>query len=260
MDYRLLIILCPLIFFAGFVDAIAGGGGLISLPAYVACGLPFHLALGTNKFSATFAGLTSSIRFIKSGKADVRTAIVAAALALVGSTLGARAVSFVPDIYLKYLLVFVTPVIAFFVLKKKDFGTNESVSDINRSKVYALSVGAGLVLGFYDGFYGPGMGTFLIMFFTMALHYNLVTASGNAKIVNLASNVAALITFIIQGQVVFLVGLPCMVCGIAGGFLGSGMAIKKGARFIRPVFVFVLALIILYILNDLTGFYSFRSL
>ncbi len=258
MAFHLYFILCPLIFFAGFVDAIAGGGGLISLPAYVACGLPMHNALATNKFSATFAGSTASIRFILKKKADLKIAVIAAVFALAGSSLGAKTVQHVNSDFLKYLLIVATPVIAFFVLKKKDFGAKSRHDEIAPVKVIALSVLAGLCLGFYDGFYGPGMGTFLIMFFTAVLGYDVVTASGNAKIVNLASNVAALVTFIIDGKVLFLIGLPCAVCGILGGFLGSGLAIKKGSGFIRPVFVFVLTLIVLYIANDLTGFIKLK--
>lgn len=249
-DFKTLLVICILVFLAGLVDSVAGGGGLISLPAYM-IGLPTHIALGTNKFSSTFGTAISCIRFIKGKKANIKTALVSIFFALFGSMAGARVVLYVDQNILRYMLLFVIPIIAFFILTKKDFGTISEFNTISKRKVFIYSAITGLVLGFYDGFFGPGTGTFLILIYTGLLKFDLVTASGNAKLINMASNVGSLFTFLISGQVNFYFAIPAAFCSIAGNFVGSGLALKNGTKIIRPMFIFVLSILLLYIVKDL---------
>ena len=250
---RQYLIVCPLIFLAGLIDSVAGGGGLISLPAYMAAGLPAHMALGTNKLSSTFGTLMSSIRYVRQGRANLRAAALSIVFALMGSALGARVVLYVDPQFLKYALLGAIPIIAVFVLRKKSFGAVSTTHLLSPLKVFLFSSLIGFVIGFYDGFFGPGTGTFLVLLYTGLLRCDLVTAAGNAKLVNLASNVAALATFIAGGVVNYRLGIPAMFCGIAGNYIGSGLALKKGAVIIRPMFIVALVLLVAYILNDLLG-------
>ena len=252
MDGRLFI-LCPLIFFAGLVDSIAGGGGLISLTAYAACGVPMGFALGTNKFSSSCGTVFSSARYIFGRRAELKTALVSMAFALAGSALGAAAVQAMDKTFLKYMMIAATPIVAVFVMKKKDYGTGKRRKHFVKPVLFLLCGLSGLVIGFYDGFYGPGTGTFFIMVFTGVIGFDLITASGNARLANLASNIAALAVFIRAGQVVYALAVPCAVCAIGGNLVGSGLAIKRGARFIKPVFAAVLALIAAYVAADLAN-------
>lgn len=246
----LLLKICPFIFLAGLVDSIAGGGGLISLPAYMFAGLPIHFAYGTNKFSSTFGTFFSTLRFVRSGKIHYISAVISAAAALFGSHWGAKAALALDEKYLKYCLVVLLPVIGVFVLTRRGFGEKETAAELSRIKVILLSFLSGLLIGAYDGFFGPGTGTFLILIYTGVIGFSLITASGNAKVVNLSSNIAALITFIIGGKVSFIVGIPAALFGILGNWIGSGLAIKNGAKVIKPVFIGVLALLFIKIVVD----------
>lgn len=245
MDFRpeMLFILCPLMFFAGFVDSIAGGGGLISIPAYLFVGFPVHLAAGTNKFSACCGTLLSALRYMKSGQIHLKSAVVSSVGAVIGSFFGARAALAIDEKNLKFILIIILPVIAVFVLTKRGFGENEKTEVFSNTKMLVLSFFIGLAMGAYDGFAGPGVGTFLIFLLTSILGLKLTTASGNAKIINLASNVAAFATFLFEGKVLFEAGIPAALFCIAGNWIGSGLAIKKGAKAIKPVFICVLLLL-----------------
>ena len=246
-----LFIICPLVFFAGFVDSIAGGGGIISLPAYVAAGVPYHMALGTNKFASTLGTSVATARFIKSGKVNFRAAAVSVPAALFGSWLGARLALMISEIYLQYTLVAMLPVLAVFILKSKNFQNETFEKKLSGTAVLVLSAAAGLVVGAYDGFFGPGTGTFLILIFNTVVGFDILTSSGNAKVINLSSNAAALATFLYTGNVVVFVGVFAAVFGIAGNYIGSGLALKKGIKLIRPVFIFVLAALMIKIIYDL---------
>jgi uncharacterized membrane protein YfcA len=162
MELQVILLVCFFVFLAGFIDSIAGGGGLISLPVYIASGLPVHLALGCNKFSSAFGTIISSIRFWKNKKVHFQTAVISIACALAGSDAGARTVLFVDDFIFRSLLIVVIPVVAVFVFLKKDFGSENQVDSLSRGKAMILSAALGLGIGFYDGFMGPGTGTFLI--------------------------------------------------------------------------------------------------
>jgi len=246
-----LLIVVPVIFLAGVVDSIAGGGGLLSVPAYLAAGLPPHFVLGTNKFSSSFGTFFATLRYHQHGLIDSRVALLSAFFALFGSFMGARAVLLINPDFLRYLLVILIPVIAAFTLFNRSMGQQNHSHHQTRQRKYFLAAIAATLIGFYDGFFGPGTGTFLILFYTLALKYDFVTANANTKVVNLASNVAAVLTFIINGKVIYAIGIPAAAAGIAGNLLGAKLVIKRGSSIIRPIFILALVLLLIKILYDL---------
>ncbi len=250
-EVRCMWVLYPLIFLSGFVDAIAGGGGIISLSSYLAVGLPAHLALGTNKFSAVIGTGISTARFAKRGHIRWDAAAISFVGALGGSAIGANLALIVPERTLVYIMLVVLPIIAVLVLRGKGFRPREV--ELPRSRVLALALVIGVGLGAYDGFFGPGTGTFLIMAFTAILGFDVLTACGNAKAVNFASNLAAAATFVIRGEVAYALGIPCALCAILGQYIGSGLALKKGVKIVRPMILVVIALLMAKIIWDLVA-------
>lgn len=244
---KLVLFFC--VFLAGFIDSIAGGGGLISLPAYYAVGIPPHVALGTNKFSATIGTFFASLRFIRSKAVEWKAALTAGVCALLGSTWGANMALLVSDRVLQYVLLILVPVLAVFVTVKKDM--DEHKEEMTGGKLLLVSVLCGLLVGAYDGFFGPAAGTFYTLAFASIVGMTMTKACGTTKIVNLCSGVAALVTFIINNKIDYSLAIPCTVLAIAGNWLGSGLAIKNGAKLVRPVMVCAMVLLLLKIGSDL---------
>lgn len=239
------------VFCASFMDAIGGGGGIISVPVYLLAGLPAHYALGTNKLSSCLGTAASTFRYVKNKFVDWPLAIPSVLLALVGAHLGTRLQIVVDENVLKYMLMVVLPLVAVVLLKQKKFP--EEQGDIPLWTRRIIVWGASLLLGAYDGFYGPGTGTFLLLIFCNFAKLDLRTASGNVKLVNLASNVGAVITSAVAGKVLAPIGLIAAVFSIAGHYLGAGMTIKNGAKIVRPVIFVVLGLLALKIVLELAG-------
>ncbi len=253
ISLNMLLIICPLTFLAGFVDSIAGGGGLISLPAYMFIGFSPHLAAGTNKLSSSIGTMFSTLRYAKNKQIHYKSAFIAAGFALLGSFGGAKLALVLSDKYLRLCMLILLPAAAVFVLARKSYGEKNTVSDLSGTRLVVLCMLVGLALGAYDGFFGPGTGTFLILAFTGLMGFDLATASGNTKIVNLSSNIAAVAAFIIGGSVNYRIGIPAALAGILGHWIGSGLAIRNGARVIRPVFIGVMVLLFAKILWDVFG-------
>ena len=237
---QMYLIVLPLVFLAAAVDAIAGGGGLISLPSYTLAGLDYDFASGNNKFSSTFGLLTATIRYCKSGKLLYVPAAIAAAAALPGSWLGTRTAIAVGSQIMQVFMVFAIPVVGVMVLLNKK--SREETKPIAK-KLYPVCASIGFAVGFYDGFFGPGAGTFLILLFTHLLGMDMVTASATAKPVNLFSNIGSLATRIAAGNVLYALALPAMACSVLGGWLGAKLALTRGARLIRAVMLTVLVLL-----------------
>ena len=248
LTWQMYAIVCPLIFLAGFVDSVAGGGGLMSLPAYYLAGLPPVLAAGTNKLSACLGTLAATGKFLLSGKVMVKVAVAAAVGAFPGSWLGTNLLRAIPENIIRVMMIFAIPLVALVVLRKgKSMG---SMSLVPQKYELPVSFLIGLVVGFYDGLVGPGTGTFLILMFTMILGMEAVHASGSAKVVNLASNIASLTNLLLAGKVLVALGIPAACCAIAGNLLGAGMTIKKGTGFIRKMLLVVLVLLLAKMVYD----------
>ena len=242
---------CVMVFLAGFVDASAGGGGLIAIPAYLFTGMPAHCALGSNKLSSACGTTLSVFNFWRSGAVEPRSAAIAFAASLGGSALGAHIALLLSDAAIKTALLVILPCVALVVLFKRNFGDGGEERQISKRRAALLSAVIGALVGGYDGLFGPGTGTFGIIAFSMLLGFDLRTSSGNAKILNLASNYASLVTFIFAGDVIFSIAVPAAICNMAGNYLGSRCALAKGARFIRPMMLCVLAMLMLKLLWDI---------
>ena len=234
------LIVCPLVFLAGLVDSIAGGGGLISLPAYLAAGIPPHLALGTNKMGSSLGTVVSTARFAKSGYIRWKLSLGAAAFAIAGSIVGSNLSLLASEKLLRAMMLVALPVVAVYVLRNKDLGDQGGTGTLPEKKVAVISLAAALIVGTYDGFYGPGTGTFLLLILTGIAKMDLRTASGTTKVINLSSNLAALVTFLINGKVILPLGLAAGVFCIAGHYIGSGLVVKSGRKVVRPVVLVVL--------------------
>ena len=244
------LIVCPMLFLAGLVDAIGGGGGLISLPACLLAGLPVHQAIATNKLSSSCGTSLATFRFLKNGLINLKLAVPSVVAAILGSTIGARLSLTVSEDIMKYILFAILPVAAFFVLNRHLFSDREGKTEVNRRTV-AVCILSALIIGAYDGFYGPGTGTFLIIAFTVFAGMTVSAANAQAKVINLTSNLSSLTVFLLNGQVIFWLGLAGAVCNMAGNWLGSGLAMTRGARIVRPV---ILAVLLLLFLKILIGF------
>jgi len=244
----MLYIILPAVFLAGALDAIAGGGGLISLPAYLAAGVPPHLALGTNKFSACFGTALATARYIKHRMVDLPVALSCAGCAILGSAAGARAVLLINPSYLHYVLLVAIPVVAWVTLKKSHAWHIDENQLVLGWRRWAVALGGSLLLGGYDGFFGPGTGSFLILLFVGVLRYDFVRANGNTKVVNLGTNVAALAIFAMHGQVSLQLGVPAALASIAGNWVGSKLVVLRGSRFVRPVFLVSLLLLMIKVI------------
>ena len=246
-------IVCPLVFIAGFVDAIAGGGGLIALPAYLMTGLPVHMAIGTNKLSAGMGTAVATWRYFKSGYIYWKLAAVCAVFALAGSAGGARLALHIDDHVFKIIMLVILPLTGIYVIRSHSLERTESSKQLSAAKTYAISCMSALVIGVYDGFYGPGTGTFLILLLTGLAHLKLGEANGISKVINLATNIAALTVYLFSGKVIFALGLTAGVFSIAGNYLGTKFFAKSGAKRIKWVIILVLVIFFVKVLSELVG-------
>lgn len=236
---------------AGFVDSIAGGGGLITLPAYLLTGMPAHNAYAVNKFAAVTGTTIASVNYFKKGAMDVKAALIAALGSGVGSAIAAQIVMILTDGILRLMVLVAIPIVALIVFTYKGNGDENKAPKAMTLKKAILAFLIGSLVGAYDGMIGPGTGTFAIIAFAKILKYDLLTAGGNAKVVNFASNIAAMITFMINGLVIFKIAIPCAIATIIGSQIGSHMALNKGAKFIKPMMIVVVIMMLIKMAFDL---------
>ena len=223
------LIICPMLFLAGFVDSIGGGGGLISLPAYILAGYPTHMAIASNKLASACGTGVSVVRFIREKLINWRFGLCTIVCAMLGSFCGANVSLNTGEATLKMVLLPVLFCAAFFVINKKLFGNAGHESEVFTKRTYIVGMIAALLIGFYDGFYGPGTGTFLIICLNVFGHIAVKKANAQSKIINLTTNLTSLFVFIMGGQVVWIAGLAGAVCNMLGNLLGSKLVITKGA-------------------------------
>jgi uncharacterized membrane protein YfcA len=226
---------------AGWIDAVAGGGGLLQLPALLLAvpQAPVAAALGTNKLASIMGTATAAVTYGRRTKLDWRTLAPAALLAVACSGLGALSASLVPASYFRPIIMAMLLAVAFFVVSRPRFGTlQDDIERGPRRRVIALLL-AGVVIAFYDGVLGPGTGTFLIFTFIGVLGQDFVHSSAMAKVINAGTNFGALAVFAAQGHVLWLAGLGMAVFNIAGARLGAATALKRGSGFVRVVLLVV---------------------
>lgn len=230
------LILCVAGFVGATVDAIAGGGGLITLPAILAAGVPPHFALGTNKFGSSFGAITSAYTFTREGKVFVPLMKYAVPCTLIGSVIGVLTALKLDQGFLKIIILVLIFATAIYTVFKKDFGSEDKFEGLTRKNIIQGCIFA-FSLGFYDGFFGPGTGSFLIFLFISVFGFNFTMAAGNSKVLNFVSNIASLAMFAINGKIYYMVGIPMGIAMIIGARVGSKIAIRNGSKVIKPIFV-----------------------
>ena len=240
------ILLLFFIFFAGFVDSIAGGGGLISLPAYMTLGTPGIYAIATNKFSAFFGNSIACVNYIRNKSYCFKSLIPSVLCSMAGSMVGSRLSMLVPERVFFILLLIITPVFVVFLVLNRGYNTTRKPME-GFALIASCSL-LSLVIGAYDGFYGPGSGTFLMMSFIFIAGMNVKSAGGNSRMVNWASNFGSLIVFLFTDKIVYKVGIPCALASIIGNFLGSQYALKRNTKIVKPVMIFVVTLLFITVL------------
>jgi len=231
-----LILLCTAGFFAAMVDSIAGGGGLISVPAFLMAGFSPYLALGTNKFSSSCASLTSSIKFARSGKIDFSIMKYLIPFTFMGAVLGVNTVLIISTKYLNMVVLILLLAVGCYSIFSKSAGLVDNFNTLTKKSIFCGMMLA-LCLGFYDGFFGPGTGSFLIFGLIGIYSFDYVRASGNAKLLNFISNITSLFLFAFHHQINYEIGIPVAIFMIIGAQVGTNMALNKGARFIKPIFI-----------------------
>ena len=231
-------LLLPVLFLtgavAGLIDAIAGGGGLITIPVLLGLGLPPQYALGTNKLQATFGSASAMAHFVRAGTVDIRDAAAGVFWTAVGAILGSYTVQQIDPAFLKRCIPFLLLLILCYTLFTPKLGAQEVRPRLSKGIFYAIF---GLLLGFYDGFLGPGTGSFWVIAIMLGLGFDMRKGTGYTKLFNFVSNIVSLVVFIAGGHVLFWAGLVMGAGQAAGARMGARMVIRKGTGFIRPVFI-----------------------
>ncbi|MEL3962765.1 TSUP family transporter [Lysinibacillus endophyticus] len=237
LDLSIILILFLFGFLAAFIDSVVGGGGLIALPALLFTGLSPSAAVATNKLAGSMGSLTSTITFYKSGKIDLKPIAKLFPIVFIASMIGAWIVHLMDPTLLKPLMLIMLALVAVYTIFKKDWGNISTYKKLTKKKYigYIFLVSA---IGFYDGFLGPGTGSFLIFSFLL-IGFDFLKAAGNAKFLNFASNIGALVMFLMLGQINFIYGFTMGVAQIIGAIVGSKFAIKRGTNYVRVLFIVV---------------------
>jgi len=242
LDPSLLFILIVFGFLAAFIDSVVGGGGLITLPALLFTGLNPAGAVATNKLSSTIGSLTSTLMFYRSGKIDIKSVYKLFPLSFIGSMLGAWTVHLMNPNVLKPLMLVMLAGVAIYTIFKKDWGSISTPKSLS-IRHYILFMAAIFAIGFYDGFLGPGTGSFLIFSFLL-IGFDFLKAAGNAKFLNFGSNIAGLLMFMFLGQVNYTYGLIMGIAQLVGAICGSKFAIKRGSSYVRALFIAVTCILL----------------
>jgi uncharacterized membrane protein YfcA len=227
--------------FAGLVDAIAGGGGLITVPALLSVGLSPQLALGTNKLQSTFGSVSAAWHYREAGLVTFRECRVGIVATLIGAVLGAVSVQWLNPDVLRWLIPWLLAGVIVYTVLRPKAGEVESAPRFASTGVF---IGLGLALGFYDGFLGPGTGSFWTLALISLSGHHFLRATATTKVMNATSNLASLVVFIFGGHVAWLMGLVMGAGQLVGGRLGARLAVRGGARFVRPVFLTVVVLLL----------------
>lgn len=247
-----LVYLCFFAFVAGFIDSVAGGGGLIQLPALL-IGLPTlpnAAILGTNKFSSIFGTTAAAVAYRRKVRIDPRVVVPAAIAAGCMSFVGARVATLISSTVFRPLVLVLLIAVALYTLWQKNLGAQPVPRVGGRRQTMAV-LALGTTVGFYDGFLGPGTGSFLIFGFITILGFDFLMASATAKTVNVAANLAALAYFVLTGHVLYGIALPMAMCNILGGVVGARLALRRGSAFVRLLFLVVVSAVIARFAYDL---------
>lgn len=234
----------PLAFLAGLIDAIAGGGGVITLPTLIFMGLSPGQVVATNKLLAIFGSASSTYQYFRKGKIELNLVWRLAIIALLGSALGAQLVlGFKNQEAFRMIIAGLIILVGIMVVSNKRMGMDNHYEGLTR-RTLLIGGGGALLIGMYDGFFGPGTGTFLMFLFVRFLKFDFVVGSGNARFINFITNLGAFITFLISGQMVWAIGLAMGVANALGATLGARLAILKGSTFVKVVYLLIVLLVV----------------
>lgn len=242
LDLHILIILIVAGFVAAFIDSVVGGGGLIGLPVLMYLGLSPANSVATNKLAGMVGSLTSTITFYRSGKLNIKAGLKYFPLTFFGGLLGAYSVHLMNPELLKPLMLIMLALVLIYTIFKKDWGSVETIHN-HTTKQMLIFVVVLFLIGYYDGFLGPGTGSFLIFAF-LTMGHDFLKAAGNAKLLNFGSNLAALIMFAFLGQINFVYGIPMAIAQVFGAIVGSRFAIKQGSGYVRILFIIVTVILL----------------
>ena len=247
LDPSVWVLLCTIGFIAGFIDAIAGGGGMLTVPALLAAGLPPHIALGTNKLAASFGSLTASVAFYRKRLFNPKFWYLSLIATAIGAVTGTLLVSYISTDFLEKILPLLILVTALYTLVSKTVINKSNNLPANSPSLKTKQIVQGVTLGFYDGVAGPGTGAFWLASSNFLYKINILLSSGLAKSNNFISNLCSLVTFAYLGYVNPLIGVSMGLCIMLGAWFGAHSAIKYGNQFIKPIFISVVVALSCYL-------------
>ncbi|MDO7253531.1 sulfite exporter TauE/SafE family protein [Helicobacter cappadocius] len=250
-----LVVLFGVFFVAGFIDSIAGGGGLLSIPALLLAGIPPQYALGTNKFIVVFGTASALVNFIKHKKIIYKITLLSVVFSLLGAHIGTELILSLSESIATKVILFLLPLSALSIFIPHNFVKNNPKS-FNSIQTFLYAPLLSLLIGVYDGFFGAGTGTFLILGFYLFLQMDMLSASASAKAINLASGLGSLVTFAFSNHIFYFLALPLIVANILGGYTGSKLAIKKGVGLIRIFIIISFVLVFISLLLKYLKSYS----
>lgn len=246
-----LLLLCAAAFCAGFVDAIVGGGGLIQTPAALVIlpGLPVVNVISSLKIPAFSGTGIATVQYLRKVAVQWKLAALVCSLAFCASFAGSQVLTLVPNDFMKPVLLVVLSLVAVYTYTKKSFGQARQKNLVPKKELWVAAIAA-ICIGFYDGFIGPGTGSFLVLAFVGLLHFDFLKASAHAKLVNLSTNLGSIFLFLIKGKIIWAIALPMACANAMGGFVGARLAIAKGNGFIRIFFLLVVVATLIRFLLD----------
>lgn len=227
-------------FIAGYIDSIAGGGGMIQVPVLLYSGIPPVFVLATNKMASLFGTLMATIKYFLSKKISMKIVSIAIIPCLIASYIGSKLVMYIPDEIIKWAILVAIPIALFFLLKKSKDIKEEDTKLTNKNIVLTTAP-----IGFYDGILGPGTGTYMTIAMKKFLHIDYIVATASTKPLNLATNVGSAIAFVMAGKVLWMIAIPMAIANMLGSYVGTHFAIKGGEVFIKKVLIFVLIFMLL---------------
>jgi uncharacterized membrane protein YfcA len=252
IEIHLLVLLCLVAFCAGFVDAIVGGGGLIQTPAalIILPAFPVASVIGSLKIPSFSGTSLAVVQYLKKVSLNWKLVTITCTIAFFASFAGSRLLTIVSNSFMRPVLLVVLTGVAIYTFSKKNFGQHEAKAHSEKRELW-YAIATSLVIGFYDGFIGPGAGSFLILAFVSLLGFDFLHASAHAKLVNLSTNLGSITLFLIQGKIIWLIALPMAASNAIGGAIGANLAIAKGNKFIRIFFLFIVIATLLRFMYDI---------
>ena len=242
--------LVPLLFIAGVLDGIAGGGGIISLPSYLLTGMPIHSAYACNKLQSGLGTFCSGFKYVKEGFADLKMVLFALPFTIGASFLSTKFIMNTDSEKVKLIVICCIPIAVVLMFFRRKIAQKTVSRKALTAKNILLSILAGALLGAYDALFGPGGGTIAMILFSVLLGYDLRAGNGNGKVIIVASNITAVINYIVGGHMIYHVAVPCALANMVGSYLGASLVIKKGEKLVFPA---MFAVIIMLVIQTLVG-------